>query len=192
MEERSDISGVRSQGRRTRRDSGASFIEMLVSIVLIGTVGIAVLTALAAATRGAKTHHDLSEAQAWLASTGDAISDPDSPYVNCELTSAADIATAYELNIIAPITASTGAPTIDIISVEFWDSVLLTYGGDGDCRYDSQGDRLQRVTIETTINGDKRTLAVVKRPESPPTVNTGVPPTTLGGGNVIPPATPGL
>ena len=183
-----------SRSRRRRRDDGSTFIEMLVSIVLIGTVGIAVLTALATTTRGAKTHHDLSEAQAWLANAGDAISDSDSFYLSCvDESDPLQTALQYELMIIAPITMATSAPTINVINVEFWDSSIPAYSVADDCNYGPpQGDRLQRVTIQTTVDGDTRTLAVVKRPKSPPTVNTGVPPTTLGGGNIIPPTTPGL
>jgi Tfp pilus assembly protein PilV len=41
-------------------DRGASLVEVLVSIVLLGVAGIAVLTALAATTVGARTHREVA------------------------------------------------------------------------------------------------------------------------------------
>ena len=178
----------------SRLDLGAAFIEMLVSVVLIGTVGVAVLTALAAAATGARVHSEVSEAQAWLANAGDALVEAESFYLSCDAEpDPAVIADQYEAQIIAPITVGASAPTIDIIDVEFWDSTVPGYSPVDACNYSTtQEDRLQRITLQTTIDGQQRQLTVVKRPDLPPTINTQPPPTTLGGGNVIPPPTPGL
>lgn len=190
-----------------RHDGGATLIELLVSIVLIGTTGIAVLVAVTASARGAGIHRDISDVQAWLANAGDALTEADSLYLPCDDASVStwvDIADSYELNIVDPLTAaSPGAPSIEIVNVEFWDSATMTWGNfigaePDDCFHSEptlptpQEDRLQRLTLQTTVDEVTRTLVVVKRPDLPPTVNTQPPPTTLGGGNVIPTPTPGL
>ncbi len=54
--------------RRGRRDSGATFVELLVSIVLIGTAVVGALTALRATIIGTRIEQDHSKAQQWLQS----------------------------------------------------------------------------------------------------------------------------
>ncbi|MEQ9162065.1 MAG: hypothetical protein RLN74_05110, partial [Ilumatobacter fluminis] len=54
-------------------DLGATFIELLVSIVLLGTAGVAVLAALSTAATGAATNRTIAEVQASLATAGDAM-----------------------------------------------------------------------------------------------------------------------
>jgi len=177
---------------RPRRDVGTTLIEILVSVVILGTAGVAVLAGLATTARGAVVHRTISDGQAWLATSGDAISDPENPYSDCASNSEPQIRTDYENSIVDPITgASMSAPTVDVISVRFWDSSTGTFGTS--CRYASDGDRLQLVTIRTTVQGKTSTLSVVKRPPSTdiPSVGVGpLPPT--GGGNVIPDPNPFL
>jgi hypothetical protein len=173
------------------RDRGTGFIEILVSVVILGTAGIALLTALAASARSARVHREIADAQAWLATTGDAVSDVESDYVDCDTEpDPAVIAATYEATIIAPVTAAPSAPMIDIIAVEFWDSSSGSFGAA--CRYAPEGDRLQKITLQTTIDGDIRTLAVVKRPALEPTHGTAPPPPPVAGGAVVPTPTPGL
>lgn len=62
--------GVRSAHRRTsaRADEGVSFIELLVSIVLLGTAVVAALTAVRMTVIGSAIERDHSKAQQWLQS----------------------------------------------------------------------------------------------------------------------------
>lgn len=53
---------------RTRRDRGVTFIEILVAIVLLGTVGIGVLTAMRASVIGTRIERDHARAFQWLQS----------------------------------------------------------------------------------------------------------------------------
>ena len=166
------------------RDSGSTFIELLVSIVLLGTVGVAVLTALAASATGAKVHRELSDAQAWLATAGDAISETPNGtdnYVICAMPS--------DYQALVPPEAA----AVNVIAVEYWDSALPVPQDEfgSVCQY-ATGDRLQRITLETTVDGVARTLAVLKRPALEPTQNTQPPPGTVPGGAVVPTPTPGL
>jgi hypothetical protein len=158
--------------------------------VILGTAGVAVLVALSTTARGATQQRLISDSQAWLAISGDAISDPESIYRDCAGNSASAIATDYENLILAPILTSS-APSIDVVDVSFWNSATQTYGSS--CRYASHGDRLQRVTVRTVGQGVTRTLAVVKRPPASDIPTTGVGPLPpAAGGNVIPQPNPGL
>lgn len=59
--------------RTTQRDGGFSLVEVLVSIVLIGTAGVAILGAVGASARGANVHRQQADAQAVVASGSDVL-----------------------------------------------------------------------------------------------------------------------
>ena len=89
-------------GRRTSthrhgagpRDLGATFIEMLVSIVLLGTVVVGSLTALRATIIATEIDADHANAYTWLQSAADAIDD--AAYVGCDTASNNTIVAAYQ------------------------------------------------------------------------------------------------
>lgn len=135
-----------------RRDNGTTYIELLVSIVLLATVGVAVLTALGAAATGARTHGDVADVQLVLAQAGDQLTQvlPEAydNYIGCAIP--AD----YE-----PIVESIDA-ALTVTSVKYWDRTTGTFTPT--CRYAS-GDRLQLITV--TVDGSPaRDVNVVKRP----------------------------
>lgn len=82
-------------GGRPRADTGATFVEVLVSIVLLGTIVVATLTGLRATIIGSEIDEDSARAQAWLQAAADEIFH--TPYVDCASVStyqaAADAAT---------------------------------------------------------------------------------------------------
>lgn len=175
-------------------DGGATFIELLISVVLLGIAGIAVLTALLGAVQGSRIHADISDAQSWLANTAEILIDEDSAFLDCAAQpDPLLIATNYQTVIVDPALASTAAPPIVVTDVEFWDSTLGLGGEFGStCRH-AAGDRLQLVTLETVVGSRTLELTVVKRPASiPPTVTFNPPPTTIGGAPVVPTPTPNL
>jgi type II secretory pathway pseudopilin PulG len=137
---------------RPRRDCGTTYIELLVSIVLLGTVGVAVLTALGAAATGARTHREVADAQLVLAQAGDQLTQvlpqADDSYVAC--AAPAD----YE-----PVVDAVDAG-LTVTSVQYWDRTVGSFTTT--CRFAS-GDRLQLVSA--TVDGHPtRTIEVVKRP----------------------------
>jgi type II secretory pathway pseudopilin PulG len=169
-------------GPPTERDRGATFIEVLVSVVILGTAGVAVLTALAAAATGASAHRSVSESQSALATAGDAITTVD---VAADTYQSCDGVIEYD-----PVVQAV-APTVRVSSVEFWTG---TAWSTSDCRFSTDGERLQRITLETDGKGVTRSLAVIKRPATDPTVGVGpIPPSSgTGFGNVTIVMTPGV
>jgi choice-of-anchor A domain-containing protein len=63
----------RRRVRRTSPDAGFSFVEVLVSVVILGLAGVAVLGAAAAAARGSSVQRSHSNAQSVIAAAADEI-----------------------------------------------------------------------------------------------------------------------
>lgn len=177
----------------TATDQGSTFIEVLVSVVLLGIAAVAVLAALGAAIAGADVHGNVADAQSWLATAGDALVEVPPPssdnYEPCT-TDKSTIISKYDtfVNGVAGIPATSD---IQVVDVEFWDTASASFVAA--CPYTTAAeDRLQRITLATQAAGSVRRLSVVKRPALEPTIALGVPPTTLGGGNYVPEPNPGL
>jgi type II secretory pathway pseudopilin PulG len=173
-----------------RRDRGATFIEMLISVVLLGTVAVAVLAAMSAAIVAARTNDKVATVQSRLAQAADAISDTQPEqvaYVDC---ADAPPLPAYQAALDAQFAP---AGSIVVVSVEYWDGDAGSFGST--CRT-GFGDRLQRVTLRATADDVVREVAVVKRPFAVPTVGVQpappVPPYTGGSGQATVSLTPGI
>jgi type II secretory pathway pseudopilin PulG len=76
-------------------DSGASLIEILISIAILGTVGLAVLTGLNAAVTGSRIERDHSRAHEWLQSATEILVN-DIDWVDCTTTDPVSLAAFYE------------------------------------------------------------------------------------------------
>lgn len=147
-----------------------TFVELLVSIVLLGLVGIAVLVATAAALTGARTSDEIAKSQAAIAEVADFVTDTEPEnvtYLDCDAVAPADIEVAYQQDIDGFF----GPGRVVVEDVAFWDG--STFGA---CSYTS-GQRLQQVTLRTVVNESPRTVVVVKRPVDVPTVGVGTPET---------------
>lgn len=138
---------------RARRDSGATFLEILVSVVLLGIAGLAVLVGMAATLRGTATHDRLATVQANLADAGDHLTDvtyndatmADETYQDCGAALA-----AYNTEV---------SPWgVTVTSVEFWDGAAWGVG--------CSGGELQKITLQASVNGVDRQLVVTKREAS--------------------------
>lgn len=164
------------------RDGGATFIELLVSIVLIGLTAVAVLAATTAAITGARTSDQIAKSQAAIAEVADYVTDTDPEtvaYLDCGANSPAAIQAAYQLDIDSRF----GVGTVVVDGVAFWNG--SSFGG---CAFTS-GERLQEVSLRTVVNGSERSVVVVKRPIDVPTVSVQppdtVPPYTGGSGQAV-------
>lgn len=134
--------------RIRRRDDGLSFIEVLVSVVLLGTVGIAVLVGMSTALRGTSAHDRLATVQANLSDAGDHITDvtfsggADVNYVPC----------AGPSDYAAEVTPW----SVSISSIRYWT-------GSGWSDSACSGSEMQQITLQSSIEGTARELVVVKR-----------------------------
>lgn len=150
------------RARQLRRDAGVTFIEMLVTMVLLGLASIAVLTAIAATVRATATHDRVATAQAQLADAGDVLSDAiyvdgvgDPYYIDCALPA------QYDALLAAPEWAEQASswPAVSVADIEFWNG--LGWVGQASCTPGAR--QLQRITLSATIEGHTRELVVVKR-----------------------------
>ena len=159
--DRTSDSAAAQHPRPRRRDSGTTFIELLISIVILGTAGIAVLTAVAATTRATTTHDRVASAQAQLADAGDILSDVtysggDPHYDDCASPAQYNTRLANDW----PEQAASW-PNVAVIDVEVWDDPANNWipTSDPSC----VNGAMQKVTLQATIDGLTRQLTVVKR-----------------------------
>jgi type II secretory pathway pseudopilin PulG len=149
-----------------------TFIEVLVAIVLLGTVVMAVLTALQTTVIATATERDHSRAGQWLESAAKAIED--APFGNCDASSgttqsAIDALDVYDTYVkAAPVPAgwSSGQISVeDLLDIDVWDgSAWVPYSLTAAC-FDDFELRIQRVriTVESPDGRILEILEVVKR-----------------------------
>lgn len=154
------------------RDSGSSFIELLVAIVLLGTVVVAVLAAVRVTVIASATERDHSRAGQWLESAAKEVED--APFGNCTVVegvqrSAFNAQQVYQDAVeAAPIPNGWSAGQITIgpaTEIDVWTgSSWLPYTSTTAC-YDDGALRLQRIRITVTSPSDDviEQLEVVKR-----------------------------
>lgn len=157
---------------RSRRDRGVSFIEILVAIVLIGTVVIAVLAAVRTTVIATAIEREHARAGQWLESAAKAIES--APFGNCSVVagvaqSSIDAQQVYNDAVQAvPVPEGWSADQISVqraADIDVWDGgSWLPYSTTTAC-YDDTGLRLQRVllTVENPDGAIIETLEVVKR-----------------------------
>jgi prepilin-type N-terminal cleavage/methylation domain-containing protein len=106
---------------RPHRDRGVTFVELLVAIVLLGTVVVATLTGLRAAIIGTEVDEDHARAYAWLQAASDEIYA--ATYLPCHVNTNVVIKNQYQLAVAtasrpADWTVASGA-TITIDTVQY-------------------------------------------------------------------------
>lgn len=171
-------------------DHGATLIEILVAIVILSSVGVGVLTSLAAAATGASVQRDIATAQSTLATAGDALIGTSDDYLGCDVATESEIAEAYDALLTAAVP---DGPVVEVSSVRYWNGS----GFGAVCRM-SVGHRLQQIELVTTVDGDTSTLTIVKRPAEAPTVGVepippaDIPTEAVNDGSIEVDVTPGL
>jgi hypothetical protein len=107
----------------TRRDSGQSFIELLVSIVLMGTVVVGILAAVRASVIGSRIERDHAMAHQWLQSASEVVRD--TPRLGCDAMTEPAIRASYESTIRTEAPAPAGWSNPNLIKIiapiKFWD-----------------------------------------------------------------------
>jgi type II secretory pathway pseudopilin PulG len=135
------------------RDRGATLVELLVVITLLGTVGVVVLASFAMTLRAASTNDRIAREQAWLASAADVVGR--TAHVAGSCSAAAD---AYGAALAGENGARGWAGRIVIRSMEGWNG--SSFAPDAGCT------TTQRVTIAVTGIGSApdRTVQILKVP----------------------------
>lgn len=140
-----------------RRDDGTTFIELLVSIVLIGTAVLAALAAVRATVIGTAIERDHSKAQQWLQAAAEVIEDvqyfdcnspPDGPTVRDYYQGEVDAKAA------PPFGFEGGAADIAVSIPLVWDGTkYIPFASQPSACYDDFLLRQQLVTITVTSPG---------------------------------------
>ncbi|MFZ8996862.1 MAG: type IV pilus modification PilV family protein [Ilumatobacteraceae bacterium] len=140
----------------SRLDRGDTLIEVMITIVLLGTVVAATLTALSAAVSGTRVERDRSVAQLWLQSASEFLRESAVQDCNDPGQTEATIRAAYEGAVREGVVPPDGWDVTQLRVVEpvlFWDPAFRFQS---EC-YDDFGFELQLVEIEVTAPaGDLR------------------------------------
>lgn len=99
-------------GVPSRRDGGATFVEILVAIVLLGTGVLAVLAATRATTIASATERDHVKALEWLQSATEILLN-DAPYESCSAYPVASAATDIQAVYQAALRADAAIVPLD-------------------------------------------------------------------------------
>lgn len=116
---RTELTPTNGGRDRHRSDAGVTFVEILVAIVLTGTVVIGVLTALRATAIATVTDRDHARAFEWLQAGADAVYN--APRIPCYDTSLDPIATynAAVQAVAAPGEWVAASATIEVVDVQY-------------------------------------------------------------------------
>lgn len=175
MEERTETAETLAKPVRRRRrrhrsgDRGVSFIEILVTIVLLGTTAIATLAAVRATVISTTVERDHSKAQQWLQSATGVIIDYDFLLPDCvnPTLDGPAVQAAYQTEIDNETTQPYGfaGGTIDVLIPEVWDGTSYVPFASQTLCYDDDLLRQQLVTIEVTSPNGRilESVEVVKR-----------------------------
>ena len=145
-----------------RRDRGVSFIEVLVSIVLLGTTVIGVLAAVRTSVIGARLESDHAKAQQWLQSASENVRDIER--LGCDTNLEDVIRSTYQAQLQAGGDNPPGwqDDRLEIIEpIQFWDGTQYL---DPPACFETQRRYLQLITLQVKNPDDEiiETVQVVK------------------------------
>ena len=132
-----------------RRDTGATFIELLVSIVLLGTAIVGTLAAVRASVIGSRVERDHAMAHQWLQSASEVVRG--TSRLGCDVLSETQIRTSYESTIRSEAPAPAGwndSTLIEIVPpIRFWDGAA--YLDPPNC-YETEERYLQLINLQVS------------------------------------------
>ena len=154
------IAGPIAEEAAPASDAGFTFVEILVSILLLGMAVLSMVTLVLTSVQASTLARDRAKAHAWLQSAADVLYG--APREDCGISPTVasptgtsrepQVRVAYE-SVVRAISAPQGWPTGNISIVEpvlFWDG---SERYQSTC-YDDSGVSLQRITIEVRgLNG---------------------------------------
>lgn len=134
---------------RPRRDRGDTFLEVLIAIVLLGTVVASTLTGLGATVNGTAYERDRATAQMWLQSAIEALQETPTQDCNDTGQTEASLRAAYESAVRAAVPPPPGWEAVQlriVPPVRFWDPRLRFQ----DVCFDDYGYELQLIELEVS------------------------------------------
>ena len=138
-------------------DRGLSLVEVLVTIVLLGIGGVAVLGAMAAAAHGSAVNKSQAGAIVWLQSAADYMAT--TAWASCTAGTEASVTAAYDaqLHLAAAPQSQTGSDsTISVASpVQFWNGTAFSTT----CTLNT---KLEQITLQVTRGAYTHSLVIVK------------------------------
>jgi hypothetical protein len=147
VSEKPEIAETKAQPAKSRRDRGMSFVEVLVAVVLLGTVVVSILTATRAIVIGSHLERDHAKAHQWLQSASENVQLVDR--IGCDLPNTeASIRGSYQDTIRLASDNPTGwaDDRIEIVApIRFWDGE--DYLAPPSC-FDDEGKFLQLIEIQ--------------------------------------------
>ena len=152
-----------------RRDRGATFVELLVAIVLLGTAVVGTLAAVRTSVISTTVERDHAKAQQWLQSAVGVISDYDFALPDCvnPTLDGPAVQAAYQTEIDNETTKPYGfaGGTITVLVPEVWDGTAYVPFASQTLCYDDELLRQQLVTIQVSSPNGRvnESVEVVKR-----------------------------
>ena len=134
------------RGPRSRSDRGMSYVEVLVSVILLGTAGVAVLGAAASAARGASTQRTVADSQIVLAAASDGLNGV-TP-VACAQAMAAYQAVARNGLTALGLGRGWVAANVSVVGVQSFNASTATF--DAGC---SNASATQKITVQVNSPG---------------------------------------
>jgi hypothetical protein len=131
------------------RDRGDTLLEILIAIVLLGTIVASTLTGLGVTVNGTAMERDRATAQMWLQSSIEALKQAPTQDCNDVGQTESSLRTAYEDAVRAAVPPPPGwdAAQLRIVPpVRFWDPRLQFQ----DACYDDYGFELQLIELEVS------------------------------------------
>lgn len=153
---REERQAIRAPIGRDVPDRGASLLELLLTVGLLGTAGVGVLALFGSSISSSAATERLAAQQAWLSSAADLLTGPVTTYVHCD----ADPLTSYQSRIDQARPALGWPPdAVRVIAVEHWDELSASWSS-AVCT--AATDPLQRIVLEADDGTRVRRLEVAK------------------------------
>lgn len=153
----------RAEQSRGTRDRGMTLIEVLVTIVLIGTVVVGILAATQASIIASRTSRDAARVQSALVSAAERVerAGRDDGYT-CDLSGPIHAASQLHLGVTAAEAPTYTAIGYEHLTAAGWQSGACPVGSGGQAQYQPNLVQRIRITMTSPETGLSRTLEVLK------------------------------
>ena len=148
-------------------ERGETFIEILITVVVMSIVMVAILGSMGTTTAAGTTHRKQSELQMLLISAAERVkSNTEVPYVSCATPTTSSYATAAGASTLPVASATATQPhvtgsAVSISSVGYWNGTTFSTLA-ANCHDDVGRLRLQQIKLTGTSGTITETITVLK------------------------------